>query len=469
VSYHRAVFSHAPVEGSTVLTRGSRTLAFAAAATILTILLAPAAGAQAADMLPDLVAPEPTSPAISVSTLADGQDHLLVRFDGYIHNVGAGPLEIRGSNPVNGVMTTTGQRIYQTGGGFRDDTSRHPQIYFENNDAHNHWHLKNAARFSLWNESGTAEVATGAKVGFCLQDVDHIDAFGPSNRVYSSAATAYCEQNSPGASSVYEGISRGWEDVYAAKLPFQWVDLSNVVPGRYRIGESVDPDNFVIESNEADNGPTLAPDVITVPGYLAASGAVTAAHAQPILLGAVPYGSPGPYEFRIEAAPGHGTLNAPAGASLGGNQVVYAPTPGFAGADSFTFSVRDTSTPFPVHPSVGVVKVTVPAPLVPLKTLQLLAKVRFSRHGRFLVVRAQAKQTGLLKVQVKKRKRRLGSCRKQAQSGHRFRCRIRLRKHASPRRAKVVVSLLMNGATTAVNTFRVPRRLHRTQGNKAGH
>jgi hypothetical protein len=445
------------------MTQRPRHLAVVAIAIVLvSLLLCVAAPAGAADLLPDLVAPEPTSPQVGTWTLADGQDHLLVRFDGYIHNVGAGALEIRGSNPVNGVMTTTGQRIYQSGGGFRDDNSRHPQIYFENNDAHNHWHLRNAARFSVWNESGTAEVAVGAKVGFCLQDVDHVDAFGPGNRVYSSAATAYCEQGSPGASSVYEGISRGWEDVYAAKLPFQWVDLSDVAPGRYRIGEAVDPDNFVIESNEADNGPTLAPDPITVPGYVAASGAVTAAHAQPIVLGAVPYGSPGPYQFKIESAPGHGTLNAPAGAPLTGNQVVYAPTPGFAGADKFTFSVRDTSSPYPIHSSVGVVDVSVPPPLKPLSTLKLLTKLRFTRHGRFLVVRARAKQTGVLKVQLKKRKRRLGSCTRQSRAGHRFRCRIKLRRHASPARAKVVVSLLMNGATTAKETFRVPRRLHRS-------
>jgi hypothetical protein len=435
----------------------------AAATAIALITLALGANALAApgDLLPDLVAPEPTGAEVGTWTLADGQ-HLLARFDGYIHNVGAGALEIRGSNPVNGVMTTTGQRIYRQGGGFRDDYSRHPQIYFENNDAHDHWHLKGAARFSLWNEAGTAEVAVGAKIGFCLQDVDRVDGFGPSSRVYSSASTAYCEQGSPGASSVYEGISRGWEDVYVAKLPFQWVDLSDLAPGVYRYGEQVDPDNFVIESNEANNGPTLAPGSITVPGYLASSGAVTAAHAQTIVLGAVPYGSPGPYQFKVESGPSHGTLNTPVGAPVAGTQVVYAPTPGFAGADRFTFSVRDTSSPYPLHSSTGVVDLTVPAPVKPLTRLRLLTKLRFSRHGRFLVVRARAKRTGVLKVRLKKRKRRLGSCTRKAHAGHRFRCRIKLRRHASPARAKVIVSLLMNGATTAKETFRVPRRLHRS-------
>ena len=158
------------------MTRSPRHCALAVAAIALITFL-PASAARAADLLPDLVAPVPTNPAVGVSTLADGHDHLLVRFDGYIHNVGAGALEIFGSNPVNGVMTVSGQRIYTTAGSTRDDTSRHPQIYFENSDGHNHWHLRGAARFSLWNEAGTAEVAAGAKVGFCLEDVDRIDSF----------------------------------------------------------------------------------------------------------------------------------------------------------------------------------------------------------------------------------------------------------------------------------------------------
>ena len=347
----------------------------------------------------------PTNPAVGVSTLADGHDHLLVRFDGYIHNVGAGPLEIFGSNPVNGVMTVSGQRIYTTTGSTRDDTSRHPQIYFENSDGHNHWHLRGAARFSLWNEAGTAEVAAGAKVGFCLEDVDRIDSFAPANPSY----TDFCAKNQPGVSSLVEGISRGWQDVYAAKLPFQWVDLSDVAPGRYRPGEQVDPDNFVIESNEADNGPTLAPEIVTVPGYVAASGAVTAAHPQTIVLGAAQVGSPGPYAFRIESAPKHGTLSSPAGTDLPGPQVVYTPKPGFAGTDTFTFSARDTSSPFPLHPPAGVVTVTVPRTGVgSLSRLRLLTHVRFSRHGRLLYLRARSRKTGTLRIRLRKGKRRLG-------------------------------------------------------------
>ena len=224
------------------------------AALVLALTALPSPPPAAADLLPDLVAPAATSPAFSVSRQGDGQDHLLLRFDGYVRNAGAGPVEIRGSNPVNGVMTVSGQRIYREDYSYYDDHSRHPQIYYENSDGHNHWHLRGAARFSLWNEAGTAAVATGAKIGFCLLDVDRVDGSGPTSRVYSSSATGYCRQGQPNASSVFEGISPGWQDVYVARLPFQWVDVSDVAPGRYRIGNQVDPDDFVRESNEANNG-----------------------------------------------------------------------------------------------------------------------------------------------------------------------------------------------------------------------
>lgn len=424
------------------------------------LALSPVAPALASpDLLPDLVARAPTNPQPVVTALGDGQDHFLVRFDGALHNIGAGPLEIRGSNPVNGVMTLTSQRIYRQDSTFRDDSSRHPQIQFENADGHNHWHVKNAARFSLWNETGTAEVAPAAKVGFCLEDVDRIDSFARSS-AYSSAATGYCKAGQANASQVTEGISSGWQDFYAAKLPFQWVDISDVAPGRYHLAAKVDPDNFVLESNETNNGPTLASEIVTVPGWLPSSGLVTVTQAQTILLGALPYGNSGPASFKIESAPKHGKLSAPAGATLPGYQVVYTPNPGFAGADVFAFSVRDSSSRFPIHSPVGTVTVTVPrSRLQALTKRRLLTRLRFSRHGRSLTMRARARVTGLLRILVMKGKRKLGSCTRGARSKHRFHCRIKLRKHSSPADGKIVVSLRVNGRPQALNVFRVPHRL----------
>lgn len=435
---------------------------FASAVIACAVLLAlPCSSAIAADMLPDLVGTAPTNPQFDVRQLDDGQNHFLVRFDAVLRNIGPGPLEVRGSNPVNGVMTVSSQRIYDDGSGFRDDSSRHPVIKFESADGHNHWHVQNAARYALWNEAGTTEVGRGAKVGFCLEDVDQFIPGTPGHS-YDNVDTSYCSANSPNASSVFEGITYGWQDVYVASLPFQWVDLSDVAPGRYRLGEQADPDNLFVEASKANNGPVLAPDIVTVPGWIASSGTVTVTRAQTIVLGAQRYGGSPAAAFKIESAPKHGKLNVAAGGGVPGYQVVYTPNLGFEGSDPFSFSVRDPASAFPLHSSVGTVTVKVPrVPVRGLTKLRLLTKPHFTRRGRYLFLRARAKKTGMLKIQIAKSERQLSSCTKRARAKRGFRCRFKLRKHASLAGSKAIATLLVSGKPTAVDSFRVPRRIGR--------
>jgi Lysyl oxidase/Bacterial Ig domain len=425
------------------------------------LLVLPSSSAIAADQPPDLVATPPTNPQFEVKQLDDGQNHFLVRFDAVLRNIGPGPLEVRGSNPVNGVMTVSSQRVYNDGTGFRDDFSRHPVIKFESADGHNHWHVQNAARYALWNEAGTTEVGRGAKVGFCLEDVAQFIPGTPGHS-YDNGDTNYCNANMPNAPSVFEGITYGWQDVYVASLAFQWVDLSDIAPGRYRLGEQVDPDNLFVEYDKSNNGPALSPDIVTVPGWFPSSATVTAKQAQTIALGAQRYGNSASAAFKIESAPKHGKLNVPAGAALPGFQVVYTPNPGFEGSDTFNFSVRDPASAYPVHSPVATVTVKVPgAPVHSLARLRLLTKPHFTRRGRYLFLRARAKKTGMLNIQIAKARRLLGSCAKQARAKRGFRCRIKLLKHASPARAKATATLLVSGNPIAAESFRLPRRIGR--------
>src|SRR2546430_12673258 len=50
-----------------------------------------------ADLLPDLVADPPAHPLLDYYAYPDGSHDLLLRFDGYVHNAGAGALDIRAS------------------------------------------------------------------------------------------------------------------------------------------------------------------------------------------------------------------------------------------------------------------------------------------------------------------------------------------------------------------------------------
>jgi Lysyl oxidase len=428
----------------------------AATALSLLVCLFPPAAHAAPDLLPDLQADPPVNPQPpEVRVLGDGRAHLILRFGGLIHNVGAGALEIRGSDPVSGVMQTTGQRIYRSDSTYHDDNSRHPRIEFETTDGHDHWHLMSAARFSLWNEPGTAQVAPSAKVGFCLEDGEPVDSFAAPSAKYSESAIQRCKEGQPDASSVYQGISSGWQDVYGPNVPFQWVDISEVAPGRYRLGADMDPDNFVRESSEANNGPTLTSSTVTVAGYVALPAAPTGSGARNIQLRAQQYGNPGPRLFQILSRPAHGRLNTPAG-PFAQSGVVYTPSPGFAGSDTFTYAALNSTSSYPLHPVAATVSVTVLA-----ERSRFLTGLRFRRHGRSLLARARARRSGVVRLVIKKAGWPLGSCRKRVRSGHRFRCRIKLRRYASPAGARAVATLMVNGRKSAVRSFRVPRRLRR--------
>jgi len=196
-------------------TLGAKAILGAALVLAFSVILLPVASAVADSpvLLPDLVADPPTKPEVpTVMQLGDGQSHLLLKFGGAIHNIGAGPLEIRGGSPSNGTMTVTGQRIYRQDSSYYDDPSRHPTIHYENTDGHDHWHLMNAARFSLWNQAGTTQVAPAAKLGFCLEDGEAADSFAATTPAYLATTIQRCMEGRPRATSVYEGISSGWRD-----------------------------------------------------------------------------------------------------------------------------------------------------------------------------------------------------------------------------------------------------------------
>ncbi len=92
------------------------------------------------------------------------------------------------------------------------------------------------------------------------------------------------------------GISSGWRDVYGSGIAFQWVDVSDVKPGTYWIAASSDPDNVVVESNEANNGVAFAATASIVPGHVAQPVNVTGVSAgQPrkVTLAAQTFGSGG--------------------------------------------------------------------------------------------------------------------------------------------------------------------------------
>jgi hypothetical protein len=159
-----------------------------------------------------------------------------------------------------------------------DETSSGEMIYVSA-DGHHHWHLQRVAKYSLWNAARTAEAAPAQKVGFCLEDSEHVEStIGPSSAVYADNVApfrAFCQRYRPNASSLFEGISPGWRDVYGRELAFQWVDASDVLPGEYWLREDVNPLGFIKETGGA-NAPAYATQPTIIPGFDALAQATSA-------------------------------------------------------------------------------------------------------------------------------------------------------------------------------------------------
>ena len=360
------------MDGGTVIRKRSRrklalllpALALALASTLLCALfLLAAAQARAAEagLLPNIVADAPTSVTFETSTTegglkAAGEAKLLLRFNGYIHNVGPGALDFRGSRNSPSEPMKPFQRVYTASGSFKEEPSNAELIYVSA-DGHEHWHLQRAAKYSLWNAEKTAEVTPAQKVGFCLDDSEHVETgVGPEEAIYSdSTGREFCKQHQPEATSLFEGVSAGWRDLYSSNLAFQWVDASNVLPGEYWMREDVNPTGVIKEAGGA-NTPAYATKATIVPGFdaLAQAASASKGEARTLTLSSKAWNDTATPRYKVESQPSHGTLSAVSGA-----HVTYTPNAGYSGPDSFTYSAADPSSPFPAHPAVASVSIEV--------------------------------------------------------------------------------------------------------------
>jgi len=204
--------------------------------------------AAATDRLPDLGMARLANLKIERS---NGRN--LLRFDATIVNVGAGSFEAIGSNrnssnnPIT--MDTVTQRIYDDAGGYRTVPTAATMFYA--GDGHTHWHVKNLESYELDRSDNGAKVGTGAKSGFCFFDNVRYKLTLPG--APQSAAYTGCANGQPAATQVKMGLSVGWGDLYSANLPDQYIDVTGLTAGRYRLKATADPSNWFTESNDNNN------------------------------------------------------------------------------------------------------------------------------------------------------------------------------------------------------------------------
>ena len=123
---------------------------------------------------------------------------------------------------------------------------------FEFSTCHGHRHFRGYAEYALLRADGT-EVARGHKQSFCLEDTRRTNnpTTGPATARYT------CDGD--------QGIQSGWADVYGRYLDCQYVDVTDVPPGNYRLRARVNVAHGIVESNYDDNE-AIVPITITEGG-----------------------------------------------------------------------------------------------------------------------------------------------------------------------------------------------------------
>ncbi len=208
---------------------------------------APAGGAQA--VLPDLGMAKLSTVTLDTTTLPG---HRLLRYTAVMVDIGQGRLEVRGSRPATTSQMTVVQRIYNTDNSFTDVPTTIAQQYA--GDGHQHWHSLNMEGGGLVRLDNGKRVGVLAKHGFCFFDNVKFRPTLPG----APATPQYTPSNScafgdPSALNVMMGLAVGWGDMYSASTNFQWIDITGLPNGKYRLTATADPKHLVSESSYTNN------------------------------------------------------------------------------------------------------------------------------------------------------------------------------------------------------------------------
>ncbi|XP_067087362.1 protein-lysine 6-oxidase-like [Osmerus mordax] len=113
-----------------------------------------------------------------------------------------------------------------------------PRYAWEWHSCHHHFHsMDEFSLYELLEEGSQSRVAEGHKASFCLED--------------TSCDPGYHRRFA--CTSHTQGLSPGCYDTYNADLDCQWLDITDVNPGKYVLKVTVNPGFQVPESNFHNN------------------------------------------------------------------------------------------------------------------------------------------------------------------------------------------------------------------------
>ncbi|MCJ8735024.1 hypothetical protein PDJAM_G00242210 [Pangasius djambal] len=122
--------------------------------------------------------------------------------------------------------------------GTADFLPSRPRYAWEWHSCHQHYHsMDEFCHYDLLDASTQSKVAEGHKASFCLEDTSCDPGY---HRRY--ACTSHTQ-----------GLSPGCYDTYNADIDCQWIDITDVKPGKYILKISVNPSYQVPESDFSNN------------------------------------------------------------------------------------------------------------------------------------------------------------------------------------------------------------------------
>lgn len=203
---------------------------------------------------PLAAAAEPLLPDLGIAQLSDiridtSGGRRLLRFTTVIVNVGDGPFQVRGSRATDTSPMIATQCLWDGTTGTCQDVPTSGVVMQWSGDGHNHWHVVGLQEYVLARLDYGVKVGTGAKTGFCFYDNTRYRSTlpdAPSSVVYTSCGS----QASP---TVTMGLSVGWGDTYPYYLANQWVDITTLLAGRYRLTVTADPSGWFTEKTTTNN------------------------------------------------------------------------------------------------------------------------------------------------------------------------------------------------------------------------
>ena len=196
-------------------------------------------------------------PDLAMARLADfdivnANGQLQLRFSATIVNVGQGPFELNATRNDASTPFSVVQKVYGSGGSAEIAVPGADLVW--GGDGHNHWHVRDLETYELDRLDNGAKVGTGMKGGFCFFDTTAFDTSlpgAPASAVYVPGTV--CGANNQNISSVRMGISVGWGDRYGSSLRDQYVDVTDLTSGNYRLYATADLAEQFTEASESNN------------------------------------------------------------------------------------------------------------------------------------------------------------------------------------------------------------------------